>query len=92
MVCFLGYSLDRPAVMPEPSLELLQAMMQRMLDMLAEHSAEFREVRLRLSAIERHIAGLRRDDALAMEAAIDVREVVDRLGERIERQLGLLEA
>jgi hypothetical protein len=54
----------------EVSLEMLQAMMRRTLDVLAEHTAEFREVRLRLAAIERHIAGLRRDDALAMEAAL----------------------
>ena len=45
----------------EPSLESLQAMTQRVLDKVAGHGDDFHEIRSRLTAIERQLAGVRRD-------------------------------
>lgn len=80
--------------MAEPSLELPQAMVQRTLDKLTEHDGEFRQINQRLTAIERHLAGVRRDAVLDAETTVNVQAQVDRLGariERIERRLDLTE-
>jgi hypothetical protein len=83
--------------MAEPSLELLQAMVQRALHKLTEHDGEFRQIGQRLTAIERHLAGVRRDRAakrtdvpsgvcrtavLDAETTVNVQAQVDRLGVR----------
>jgi hypothetical protein len=81
--------------MPEANLELLQALMQRMLAGLANLQADFDDMKVRQTAFERHLAGLRRDAVLDAEATIGVREQMERLGERvggIERRLGLSDA
>ena len=53
--------------MAEPNLELLQAMVQRVLDGQARHDGEFREVKHRLTTLELSVAGVRRDFALMSE-------------------------
>jgi predicted trehalose synthase len=81
--------------MAEPNLELLQAMTQRVLDKLAEHDGDFHAIRERLTAIERHLAGVRRDAVLDAETTVNVQAQVDRLGDRIgriERRLDLADA
>ena len=80
--------------MAEPSLELLQAMVQRVLDKLADHDATFAEVTARLTSIERHLAGVRRDAVLDAETTTNVQAQVDALRSRlarIERRLELVD-
>ncbi len=81
--------------MAEPNLELLQAMAQRTLDKLTEHDGQFDLINQRLTAIERHLAGVRRDAVLDAETTVNVQAQVDQLGTRIgriERRLDLAEA
>lgn len=59
--------------MAEPSLELLQAMVQRVLDKLSEHAKWQTDTSKRLLAIERSIAAVRRDAVLDTEHITDVR-------------------
>ena len=80
--------------MAEPNLELLQTMVQRVLDKLTGHDDDFHEINGRLTSIERHITGLRRDAATDAEFSVGVQERVARLGERlgrIERRLDLVD-
>jgi polyhydroxyalkanoate synthesis regulator phasin len=79
-------------MMAEPSLELLQAMVQRVLDKLSEHGKWQADTSKRLLAIERSIAAVRRDAVLDAEHITDVRASLDALTERvaqIERRLDI---
>ncbi|MBI4967694.1 MAG: hypothetical protein HZC25_06200 [Rhodospirillales bacterium] len=70
-------------------------MLQRVLDSLREHSAEFREIKSRLSQIEHAIGGLHRDNAVHSENAALLNARMDRLSDRlarVERRLEIGEA
>lgn len=60
-------------------------MTQRVLDKLAGHDGDFHAIREHLTAIERHLAGVRRDAVLDAETTVNVQAQVDRLGDRIGR-------
>lgn len=55
--------------MAEPTLDLIQAMLQKVLDTQREHSNDFREVKLRLGELQSSTAGIRRDQALDAEVS-----------------------
>jgi hypothetical protein len=81
--------------MLESNLEPLQTMLRQVLDNQVSQSEDLREVRSRLSGMERQIAALRTAAALDAEATIAVREQMGQLSERverIERKLGLSDA
>lgn len=81
--------------MVEPSFELIQAMLQKVLDGQREHSNDFREVKLRLGELQSSVAGLRRDQALDAEVSAHPQAQFDRLREevdRIKRRLDLADA
>ncbi len=71
--------------MPEVNLELIQAMLQRVLDVQGKHTQDFVEVKQRLSSVELGVAGIRREIALDAENVAHVRHDLDRLGQRIDR-------
>ena len=71
--------------MAEVSLEMLQVMVQRVLDNQARQSEEAHDTRARLTAIERHLAALRRDNLLDAETTGNIQVQVDRPDERVER-------
>lgn len=80
--------------MAEPSLELLQAMVQRVLDKQVDHDGTFAEMGARLTSIVRHLAGVRRDAVLDAETVTNVQAQVDALRSRltrIERRLELVD-
>jgi len=75
--------------MAEVSLELLQGMVQRVLDMLAQQSATLDSHGRRLTTIDNHLA------ALDAETISLVQRQVDPMNERIariERRLELVDA
>ena len=78
--------------MAEPNLELLQAMVQRVLDVLARHTTEFQEVKQRLTTLETQVG-----QVIATEQ-IHYAQVMQRLDrhedrlDRIERRLDLIDA
>lgn len=49
--------------MADVTLEMLQVMVQKVLVGQKRHDQDFTDVKLRLTSIERAIAGLKRDDA-----------------------------
>ena len=71
--------------MVEPSLELLQVMVQKVLDTLAEHTREFQDIKLRLTHLERSMAAMRRDRADDVEMVVHLQRRVDYLQGRLER-------
>ena len=71
--------------MAEPNLELLQAMVQRVLDRQAEHSDEFREVKLRLASLERSMLSIRGDMVGDAHVAANLQAQVDRISSRIDK-------
>lgn len=80
--------------MAEPSLDLLQAMVQRVLDRLAEHSEEFKEVKARLASVERAVLGIRSDMVGHAHVDANLQDQLDRVSarvERIERRLKIAE-
>jgi hypothetical protein len=70
------------------SLEMLQAMMQRMLDRLGLVHEDVRDIKNRVTSLETHVAGLHADFA-GQSGWIDR---VERQLERIERRLDLTDA
>ena len=81
--------------MAEVSLDLLQTMMQRVLDMLAAQTHEFGDIKNRLSNIEHGVAALRRDAAIDAEARAHLQHQMDRLTDRmarVERRLEIVDA
>jgi chromosome segregation ATPase len=80
--------------MAEPSLELLQAMVQRVLDKLSDHDSRFTTIDQRLTALEKHMAGLRYVGATDAQSVANVQEQMARLDvrlQRIERRLDLVD-
>jgi tetrahydromethanopterin S-methyltransferase subunit G len=71
--------------MAEPSLELLQLMVQRVLDRQAEHSDEFREVKLRLASLERSVLSIRSDMVGDAHVAANLQAQIDRINSRVEK-------
>lgn len=49
--------------MPEPSLELLMQMVQKVLDTQREIREDVREIKHRLTSLESAVAGIKRDQA-----------------------------
>lgn len=81
--------------MADVSLELIQAMLQRVLDGQAVLAREMQELKARLSAVEQALLSVRRDLVLESEARFGIQRQVDHLDERvarIERRLELTEA
>jgi hypothetical protein len=71
--------------MAEPNLELLQAMVQRVLDRQAEHSGEFEEVKLRLSSVERAVLSIRSDMVGEAHVAANLQVQIDRINSRMDK-------
>ena len=80
--------------MAEPSLELLQMMVQRVLCKLNDHDGRFTVIDQRLTALEKHMAALRYVGATDAQSVANVQEQVARLDmrmQRIERPLDLVD-
>ena len=78
--------------MAEVSLEMLRAMVQRVLDEMIAFCTESREMRQRVGMLERQVGSLAGSEA-EHYASLSIR--MDGLGDRldrIERRLGLVEA
>jgi len=71
--------------MAEPSLELLQVMVQRVLDRLSEHSDEFKEVKLRLGSLERAVLSVRGDMVGDAHVAANLQAQLDRISSRMDK-------
>lgn len=71
--------------MPEATLDLLQAMVQRVLDNQARHTSRFAEIEARLTGMERTMVSLHRTDADQMEQGVLLQERLDAMGRRIDR-------
>jgi len=80
--------------MPDVSLEMLQAMVQRVLDGQKEQREDLREIKGRLTALELGQAAIKRDIAASAESDARIQGQLDRLSdrvERIERRLNLVD-
>lgn len=78
--------------MTEPNLELLQAMVQRVLDVLSRLTADFHEFKQRMTTLETQVGQLAATEQLhyaQVMQRLDRHE--DRL-DRIERRLDLIDA
>ncbi len=78
--------------MAEPSLELLQTMVQRVLDKLNDHDGRFTVIDQRLTALD--MAALRYIGATDAQSVANVQEQMARLDvrmQRIERRLDLVD-
>lgn len=78
--------------MAEPNLEMLMAMMQRTLDIQRETAADIRDMKLRLTGIERQLGS---NAASEMEHYASVMGRMDRFDDRlgrVERRLELGDA
>lgn len=71
--------------MPEPSLELIQSMLQRLLDGQNTLREDVRNVRRRMSRLEASMVALQRSNLDAQESEANIQEQVDGLAVRIER-------
>lgn len=71
--------------MAEPSVELLQIMVQRVLDRQAEHSDEFKEVRQRLTSLERAVLSIRSDMVGEAHVIAMLQAQIDRTNARVDR-------
>ena len=83
---------DRGFDMAEPSLELLQAMIQRVLEVQARHTDDLQEIRQRLTTVELQLGGL---VATEQSHYVQVMLRLDRHEarlDRIERRLDLVDA
>ena len=93
MRCYSGEM--RETEMTEASLEMVQAMLQRVLDIVRRHDTEFVDVKQRLGDLQIGVAGCRRDIAQTGETIahmqVQIDQMNDRLG-RVERRLELREA
>jgi archaellum component FlaC len=81
--------------MAEPSLELIQSMLQQVLDGQREHREDLRDIKLRLTQVETGIGAMRRDIGGLTETVAHAQAQIDRLSERvgrIERRLDLTDA
>lgn len=71
--------------MPDVSLEMLQAMVQRVLDGQKEQREDLREIKGRLTALELGQAAIKRDIAASAESDARIQGQLDRLSDRVER-------
>ncbi len=71
--------------MAEVSLEFMQDMTQRIMDGFATMHDDMQDVKTRLSAVERAVIGLRRDQTHDAANAAHAQDRMDRLGERVAR-------
>lgn len=71
--------------MAEPSLELLQIMVQRVLDRLEEHSDEFKEIKARLASLERAVLSIRNDMVGSAHVDANLQDQIDRVSARLAR-------
>jgi len=71
--------------MVEPTLDLLQTMVQRVLDNQHRQAEDTKEIMLRLSRIEEGLARTRRDIGSDAETVAHVQARMDRLGDRLDR-------
>ena len=71
--------------MAEASLELLQTMMQRVLDVLARHTDQFRIVNERLAAIDKNLVMVRQRASLDAEATTLLGDRLDSYEGRLDR-------
>jgi len=71
--------------MAEPSRELLQIMVQRVLDRLSEHSNEFKEVKQRLGSLERSVLSVRSDMVGDALVAASLQAQFDRISSRMDK-------
>jgi hypothetical protein len=81
--------------MAEVGLELLQAMVQRVLDNQEVQATELREIRERLSHVERGLIGIRRDLVGDAEVMSTLQTQISRLDDRmvrVEQRLELRES
>jgi hypothetical protein len=72
-------------VMADPSLELLQIMVQRMLDRQGEHFDEFTEINARLASLERTVLSIRSDMVCRANVRANLQDQIDRVGARLTR-------
>lgn len=81
--------------MSEVSLEMIQAMLQRVIDTQRDHSVSLAEHTHRFSHLEAMLANLRREIAVDAEGVAHLSSRVDRLAEeigRIKRRLDIGDA
>ena len=71
--------------MAEPSLELLQVMVQRVLDRQEEHSQEFKELRARMLSVERAVLSIRGDMIGDAHVDSNLQSQIDHVRTRIDR-------
>jgi hypothetical protein len=76
----------------EPSLELLQAMMQRMIDRQEAMQLDLRELKLRMTSVEISLTNFAAAEASHYVSLAQRADRVDARLERIEQRLGLVEA
>ena len=71
--------------MSEPTLELLQTMVQRVLDNQQRQARDHQEMRERLNETLIAVTAIRRDQAHDAEVIAHVQARMDRLGDRLDR-------
>lgn len=71
--------------MVEPTLELLQAMVQKVLDNQQRQYRDIHDIRDRLTGIEGEIGKAVRDRGDDMESRAHIQARVDRISERLDR-------
>lgn len=81
--------------MGDVNIELLQAIMQRVMDVQSQMTREFQDMRARMSTLEHAMHSVRRDGVLESEARGVVQSQVDHLDvrlRRVERRLEIADA
>ena len=81
--------------MVEPSLEMVQTMLQRVLDLLRLHTTRFDDVDARLTRVELGLAAIRCENVSDAEEVARIQACFDRVNHRIDRiesRLGLTES
>ncbi len=71
--------------MPEPSLELLQGLIQQVLDQVKLIRYEDKQLRRRISRVEQTTLDLRQEATTAIRDENELQNEIDGLAERVER-------
>ena len=71
--------------MADPSLELLQIMVQRVWDRQGEHFDEFTEINACLASLERTVLRIRSDKVCRANVRANLQDQIDRVGARLTR-------
>lgn len=71
--------------MAEPTLELLQAMVQKVLDNQQRQDHEFHDIKLRLASLEQGQSTIIRQTGGLVETDARIQASLDRLAERVDR-------